>query len=213
MKRLCILLLLILTSCPASTRLTGAWKDVDFHGRIHQVLVIGISGQETTRKMYENAFAEALASYGVRAVPGYKLIRSDEVEKEAEIMAKARGAGVDSVLITKVISIDKEKEQVTDVDAYGPEYDRFYTYGRTYPYSYRPRYGSWYQDYYGSYTQVRSYTVEYRVASLETTLYDFAGGGAVWSALSRTVTMDTLAEEIDGIVKALVERLAADGLI
>ena len=58
---LLLLPLLILGGCMANTKLTGVWKDSDYRGRITNVLVIGVSKQETTRRLFENRFAESLA--------------------------------------------------------------------------------------------------------------------------------------------------------
>src|SRR5210317_2112967 len=76
---------ILLSSC-ASTSLTNAWHDQSYSGTnsLDDVLVIAVTEEETSRRLYEDGFVAKLAESGVRGVPSYSLQISDiEPTKQA----------------------------------------------------------------------------------------------------------------------------------
>jgi hypothetical protein len=200
----------LLNAC-ASTTLKANWKDPDFNGRIHKVLVIGVSKNPVIRKIYETDFSTAIQAHGAEAIPSYTLFPSNEELNREVVQAKARELGVDSIIVTKLLKHRTEREQVTDVTGPPPAPAPYY---RGYPPYYgRPYYGNWYGDYSNNFRTVRSYTVEYKVVDLETTLYELKSDKPVWSAISETTTQDASQKDIGSVVDAVVKQLVKDGLL
>ncbi|AMV70889.1 hypothetical protein JCM30471_26960 [Desulfuromonas carbonis] len=204
-----VALLLTLTGC-ASTRISGTWRDPGYSARINRVLVLGVAKQESTRKIFESAFANGLDAEGVTAVPSFSVLPDGGASQE-EINAAAKKIGVDTILVTKLVDLKKEKQRVTDINT-----DRSFN-GRNYPYDYYdgryPPPSHWYNDYSRSYTTVRSYDVTYKVLDLETNLYDFNSGKLIWTILTRTTTSEAIQSQTQEIVKVLIRQLRQDGLL
>ncbi len=206
----CLFGLALLGGC-ASTEITSSWRDPSFSRPIQKVLVLAVARQEGPRRSFEAIFSNDLENWGVRAIPGFSVPLEANAPQET-ITAKARELGVDAILITKLVNLQKDRQQVTNIDTHydtSPGYfSRRDGFGRTFPH-----YDNWYRDYSNSYTTVRSYDVEYKILDLETSLYDFASGRLVWTALTRTVTAAAPAKEVADIVQVLVKQLSDDGLI
>ena len=197
-----------LSAC-AATKISGSWRDPGFSGRLGQVLVLGVAKQESIRKIFEAAFANGLEAEGVKAVPSFTVLPNVGASQE-QISAAAEKIGVDTILVTKLVDLQKEKQRMTDIST-----DRSSS-ARRYPYSYDGRYSrpsNWYNDYSRSYTTVRSYDVTYKILDLETNLYDFASGKLIWTTLTRTTTTAALQAQTAEIVEILIRQLLKDGLI
>jgi len=204
-----VVLLLTFTGC-ASTKISGTWRDPGYSARISKVLVLGVAKKESTRKIFESAFATGLEAEGVAAVPSFSVL-PDAGASQEEISAAAKKIGVDTILVTKLVDLKKEKQRMTDINT-----DRSFN-GRNYPYDYYdgrypPPY-NWYNDYSRSYTTVRSYDVTYKILDLETNLYDFSSGKLIWTTLTRTTTADAIQSQTEEIVGVLIRQLRKDGLI
>lgn len=105
-----VLLFFILTSC-ASTTMLSARKDEAYKGTIKNMLIIVISAEPGTRRVFEREYVFQLKNYGVNATPGYEILPDDKVVDKETILSKIDGRGIDSILITSLIS----KETVTTV--------------------------------------------------------------------------------------------------
>lgn len=204
--------LLWLSGC-ASTEITTNWRDQSYTGTIHKVLVLAVAKKDTTRKAFETAFVNDLQNWGVKAIPGFSVLPSADSSKEV-IEAKARELKVDSILVTKLVDVKKEKQRVTDITRDGGLHDYPYPYyDQRFPYRYYPYYDHWYHDYSSSFTTVRSYDVEYKTLELETNLYAISSGHLIWTAISRTTTADPLQTKVADIVQVLMRNLAKQGLL
>lgn len=197
---------LLIAGC-AATKITGTWQDPAFHGPLHKVLVLAVAKKETTRRVFETTFARDLQARGVEAVPGFTVLPNARAS-EAEINAAAGKLGVDTVLVTKLVDLQKEKQRVTDINTDRGFNDYPYGYDRRFPY-----YRHWYDDYANSYTTVRSYNIEVKTLDLDTSLYQYASGKMIWTTLTRTTTAESLQAQTGEIVELLVKQLAKDGLL
>ncbi len=202
---------LLLAGCAATT-ITSAWRDPNFSGPIRHALILGVADDGGSSQVYESVFATSLANWGVKAVPGFSVLPPGESSREM-IDGKARALGVDSILVTKLVDVQREIQQYTDIQHTPGLSSRPYRHNpyRRYPFS--PYYDHWYNDYSHSFTSVRSYGVEYQILDLETNLYDFGTGKLVWSALTRTRTAAPLRTEIADLVQLLIQKMAEDGLL
>ncbi len=185
---------ILLSSC-ASTSLTNAWHDQSYSGTnsLDDVLVIAVTEEETSRRLYEDGFVAKLAESGVRVIPSYSLQVSDieptkQAVQTAVAMAKAR-----FVLITRHLTTDKKQHYSPPQPLYvDPYYSSVYRY---YPMAYREvRYSPGY-----------TYTVT--TVSIESNLYDAQTEKLIWSAQSKSVDPKMSKSYFDGLVNVFAKDL------
>jgi hypothetical protein len=157
----------------ASTRVTNAWRDPGYAGpAFTRLLVLGVGHEGGIRRTFEEEFSRKLAAAGVHAVPGYQLIARDGKVPDDELRSAVVKAGVDGVLITRLVRVDVRTRYVPGhvmvMPAYG-YHDSFYGYyGASWAYVWPP-------------------TVEqYEVVTLETNLWDARSERLVWSAMTES---------------------------
>jgi hypothetical protein len=202
--------LFLLNAC-ASTAITGSWKDPDFKGRINKVMIIGVAKDPVLRKIYETDFAREIQAHGAEGIPSYTLFPTNGELSQEAVQAKARELNIDSIIVTKLLKHRKERERVTDVSGPPPTASPYYG---GYPhYGGRPYYGNWYGDYSSNFRTVRSYTVEYNVVDLETSVYDLKSGKPVWSVISQTTIQEASQKEINSVIDTVVKQMVKDGLL
>ncbi|MEJ2057263.1 MAG: hypothetical protein P8X39_05430 [Desulfofustis sp.] len=195
------LLLLLLSSC-ATTNLTTSWHDAAFtaqNNTIDDVLVIGLTKEETLRRLYEDGFAAKFGEVGVRAYPSYTLNIADIKPTRKAVAAAVAAADARYVLITRHVSTDTKQHyrppEPVYVDPYYSRMDRYYplVYREAY---YRPGY---------------SYSVT--TVLLESNLYDAATGKLIWSAQSRSVDPAMTQKYLDELIGVFAQDLEKSGLL
>ncbi len=171
---LVLILGLMLSSC-ASNKLLSSWDDKSFEqSSLGKVLVIGVARNETKRRIYEDTFVSSLTHAGTDAVASYTVTKQSIEPSEESLREVVKKTGVDSVLITHLVSKnEKDYYQPSNIilgtNSYAPG---LYGY---YPFIYNSVYGS---GTYSSTTKVR----------LETSLHDVKTETLVWNA--RTESTD-----------------------
>jgi hypothetical protein len=196
---ICVLLLLAgaLAGC-ATTQVEAVWSNPEYAGRTvtGKVLVVGLTRDETVRRIYEDAMAARLRGRGVDAARSYDSVNARLAESDsAALLAAAKTVGASRILSTAIVA--RAHVQRLEVEP-GP------TWGWTY-------YG-WY-GYYWPYGYARTETYEFDRYYASTTLTDVASGKIYWSARTRSDVPGRVENEVDDFVSAVVSRLAADGLI
>lgn len=183
---------LVLGGC-ATTRPVHEWRSEGFTGSIDTVLVIAAVKRSTQRRVFEDLFADALASHGVTATPSYTLMTS-EVEISRETVERAiRGQNIDAVLVTRLLGVE-------EVETYQPPTVLYY--------------GSYDSYYHHALTEVSpGYYRRYKVLTLETTLYDTASEELIWSMQSEAIEPSTPRTLLEDQINLTIERLAAQGLL
>ncbi|MDM0043612.1 hypothetical protein QTH91_03880 [Variovorax dokdonensis] len=194
-KRLAALLLVAagLAAC-ASFSLTNVWRSPDFKGPpVAKVLVVGVSSNETSRRIFEDGFAKALQASGVAAATSYGLLQeSGKVSKE-RLQAAIRQSGAEGVLITRLVRVDKQ------VDVMAPPM----------PMGFRGGYYGWY----GSAWAAPAMVDTYNVVSFETTLWDEKRESVIWSGTTEAIESSNVAKASADMAKVLIERMKKDGVI
>lgn len=180
-------LAILLTAC-ASTSLDLTWQDPTYEGRpFTKVLVVGSTDNAEHRRLFEDAVVDELKRRGVPAVASYAVIPSErDVTRDTAVEA-AGTLGADCVISTRLIRVETKSAQVP-VGAPGAgdmERDRVHA-------PMEPR------------TTVRQ---DYRVATLESNLFDARTGKMVWwgrSSAFLTADLSRLSREVGAtIVKSL----------
>jgi len=195
------LVALVAAGC-ATTRISAVWTDETWHGEpFRKILVIGVSDNETRRRVFESEFADQLRARGSSGVPAYTLdLPPGPVDKDA-IIARVKGLGIDGVLVTRLV--DRKT-----VSVYHPPEQTVYIAPGAYRRGWYPYWSSSYE-----YVTRPGYTVTEETGVVETNLYDTASERLVWSALSETLLGGDVGRVIRGFVQTLVADLAARRLI
>jgi hypothetical protein len=198
------LTLLTLASCAANSELTSSWSDPALAGHVYKnIVVVGLSKQNTLRRMYEDDFVQELQSRGVTATASYTLSSGDgQIDKDA-FEGKLRDLGVEGVIVTRLV------DQQTVQNYYPPTYSTMAA-----PSAY---YGGWYGYYSMGYTYQSSpgYVTNDQVYRLETNLYDVSQSKLAWSGLTESTIMsgtppDT---EIQPVIALLVTSMETKKVI
>ncbi len=191
--------MLILAGC-ASTRLTSAWRDIDYAGPpLKKLVVIGVSDEIAARRVFEDNFAKALSDAGVEAIPGYRLL-PDKPQRNVEEMREAVAkSGADGILVARALRVEKRTQYspgtMTMMPAYG--------------YGYRSFWG-----YYGAgaiISEPRLY--QYDVVTIETNLWPALEGKVMWSGLSETTDPASIQKSTAELAKIVIGALKEQRLI
>lgn len=110
-----LLYFLFFAACASAPTVTGVWMNEEYSGRgINKVLVIGVSNQVPTKRMFEDQFISQLKNKGIDAVAGYRVMQSGEELGKVEIREKTEDLNVDTILITKVVAKNGKKLFIRD---------------------------------------------------------------------------------------------------
>jgi hypothetical protein len=190
-------LALSLAGC-ASTQVEAVWTNPEYAGRVvpGRVLVVGLTRDETVRRMYEDAMSAQLHAHGVDAVRSYDSVNARLAEQDSSVLLDAaRKAGATRVLSTVLLAHQHiERLEVEPGPAWGWTYYGWY--GYYWPYGY---------------ARAETYEIDRYYAS--TTLTETSSGKIYWSVRTRSEAPGRLDKEVEDFVSAVVERLAATGQI
>ncbi len=191
---------LLLISC-TTTKLTHVWTDEAYSGApFSDVLVVGVSDQERVRRSFEDEFVKQLKETGIEAVASAAAIPSDKKLEKKAIASAVEKLGVDAVLVTHLLGVDKE-------ETYTPPT----TYYRPAPYYYGGYYG-----YYGNaYNNVHTpgYYTTHVTVRLETNLYEAETEKLIWSGQSETWDPKSKTEVIASVISVVIKNLQKDKLL
>jgi len=196
---------ILLAGC-SSTTLSGSWKSPDYVGQVKKVYIVGISKQETNRRIFEDEFNRQLSVHGVTGLSSYKEMPDSAKVDEAKIAKSIRDNGADSVLMTNVTG--KRTEEVVNP-------------GRVTSYNTGPYYGgrSYNRNYGSYYNQSRTVTYEpatisqFTIVTIEANLFDAKTKELIWSAQLETVVESDIQTLINDFVKTVIEDMSSKGLI
>ncbi len=193
------------TSIPQSYRNPGYETTV-----FKKLFVIGVAQNEESRKGFENAFTTAIVALGGQAEASWHTLPQDDQLEEAEIRTAIEGGGFDGVVITRLLSVDKDKEY-TPATTHMNARTTYYP-GAGYGYGY----GRGYYGFYGTtYAQIHDpgYFETSTTLRLETNLYSVADNGLVWSGQSDTVDPKSVADARESMTAAVATKLKEERLI
>ena len=186
---------LLIASC-AGTELTQTQVDPAFKGKpVSNILVIAVTNQKDTRRIFEQKFVAQLEAAGIKAFASMEAIPmpSDlKIDKQAILDAVGQ-FGNDAVIVTHMVG--KEEKNVYTRSSY--EGLGFYNnYGRIYNYAHDPGHST-------SKTNVR----------LETNLYDVKTEKLIWSGQSKSWDIDTRNQVIDEVIQVVIRDLQKNKII
>ena len=191
------------TSIPQSYRNPGYEETV-----FKKLLVIGVAENVESRQAFEDAFAKAIAGEGGTAQGSWSLLPKSEQLTEDEIRAAMAAGNFDGVLITRLLSVDKDQEY-TPASTYNNPRTRYYSGGGG-------MYGHGFYGFYGTtYAQVHEpgYFETSTTIRLETNLYSAANDGLVWTGQSDTVDPESIPDARESMTAAVAKKLKEEKLI
>ena len=104
---------LMLAGC-ASTTLRSAWFDSSFAGGpMKRILVVGVTGSLTERRVFDDLFAQALNDRGVQGIPGYQFIDNAATATAEVFDAGVAKSGADGLLLVRLLGVDTRTQVTT----------------------------------------------------------------------------------------------------
>jgi hypothetical protein len=192
-----VICLFVLTSCATrTTTLTNVWKDKDYKGTPHNIIIIMVTKSQITRELVEGMFVAGLDDRGNKAVASYKIVPLDQLDERDTVKSKMQDIGADAVLVSRLVD-QKTIETYTPRIIYGFVPDFYY-------------------DWWGYYDYVMvapGYTGETQVIFAETNMYDIKTEKLIWSARSATEVSEGDQQLIKTFVKVMIDRLASEGIV
>jgi len=137
------------------------------------------------------------------------LPKSEQLEED-ELRAAIAAGGFDGVLVTRLLSVDKEQEY-TPASTYDNPRTRYYTTGGG-----GGLYGYGFYGFYGTtYAQVHEpgYFETSTTIRLETNLYSVATDALVWTGQSETVDPASIPDARESMTAAVAKKLKEERLI
>ena len=191
------------TSIPQSYRNPGYEQTV-----FKKLMVIGVAENQESRQAFEDAFVKAIGEQGGVAQGSWGVLPQSEQLTEEEIRAAIEAGNFDGVLITRVLSVDKDQEYVEPKAYNNPRTTYYAVGGGLYGYNYYGFYGTTYArvhepGYFETSTTLR----------LETNLYSVATDGLVWTGQSKTVDPESIADARASMTAAVAKKLKDEKLI
>lgn len=205
-----VLCLLVISGC-SNTKLTESWSDPLDKTSYKDIMVVGISTSNLTRRAYEANFVASLQQEGLKAMPSYELISQQEELKFGDgtqgpfrklVESAVKNTGVDAVLITHVTAITQDESTPIPVGVAVVGAPAGY-YGNMYGY----------QSYVTSYIQPGYYEDDRQTYVLESSLFDVKTEELVWTARSSTFAPDSIEETIQQVTKLFIDDLRSRKLI
>ena len=189
----------LVSACGSTTQLLNVWSDVQYEETIDRIMVVGMAQQPATRRSFEDELAARFELNKVKAFSSARLIPADKELDQQTIRRAVEENGIEAVLITRMISIDKESNWVRG---------ETYTVPRTY---YDNMYGYYFSAY--EYVHEPGYLVDYTIVNLETNIYDVASEQLIWSAVSESFDPRSVTEIIDTLGLAIMNDLKQAGFL
>lgn len=204
---LIFLLIFILAGCSA-TRVTGVWKKSDFLGGPYEnILVVGLTKDESNRSIWEDIMAQQLRKNGVNALTSSTCFPGDEDITKDEILEYVKKQGIGAVLLTRMVDVREEKAYYPPTGGYYDGYYRGYYYGGPY-HRYYNHFGSFYDRVY-----TPGYTTTFTTVLLETNLFDTGSQQLVWSMSSDTFDPDSTNKLAESVSRKVLDALQDSGMI
>ena len=175
-----------------------------------KLMVIAVAQDQDARRAFETGLVAAISKQGGIAIPSIDVLPTEEGLTGEPLQAAVEAGGFDGVVITRLLSVDKDSEYTPPEKYHNPQ-TRYYPAGPALGYGYGGYYG-----YYGTtYAEVHTpgYFETSTTLKLETSLYSVATNELVWTGQSNTVDPESVEDARASITTAVAERLQSEGLI
>jgi hypothetical protein len=197
MRTLAFVLAVALTVLTADD-FVSTWKapgagPLNFAGR--KVAGVVIVDDDSLRVSAEESLAREISARGPNGVPAYRIIPKEEVKKKDAAKAWFERAGVQGLVVLRLVQTDVDKVYSSAVwvsGYYGNAWDYWgYGWGAAYPL--------------GKGRDQRTITVE-------TLLYDLSNGSPIWAGVSRTTDPKDVQSYMKRLASDVARQLEKEGL-
>jgi hypothetical protein len=195
------LLAVIAVGCASGPRVVSSWRDPAYAGpAFKKVAVVGLTNNDSTKRVFESVFATKLRAHGIEAVAAYEANPTKEKLPRDEMERIIKENGIDAIITARVV----DRKQETQVSA---------------PTTVAAPYPAYYGDYYGFYDYSwgfyhdPGYVYSYEVVSIETNVYETSRYGIVWTGMSETTDPTSVEQESAGLADGIIKELVANGLL
>jgi len=161
-------------------------------------MVIAVSKEPITRRIVEDEFTLQLKTKGLDAIASYTILADRSQDDQAVISKMVGELGVDSVLISRLVS-------KRSVRVYYPA-----------TVSHRPaHYSKWHDYYRDGFAMVNTpgYSTKYEYAMMETNLYDARSENLLWAVTTETGVHNLNQTLIKPYIGSILNIMAVSGLI
>jgi len=199
--RLTAVALLALAACAGGTKFVNTWKAPDAaplsvkQGDL--VIAMVISKEETQRRTGEDFLSEELRQRGLRPIPSFTLIPTDQVGDREKAAAAIQESGAAALFVLRPIAVNKEQTYVPPTymgGPYGGGWGPYYGYGWSAAYS-------------------PGYVVTDTVVRVETLVFDLRQNKLLWAGTSETTNPERLDLFMKDLVKAAGAQMRRVGVI
>ena len=200
MSAIALLLLTLTAGCAVNSEMTNVWHDATLApGSVHNVLVVGIRKDPVRRRMWEDAFVNALTSRGVAATASYKLYAEAAPDTQQVIDAVGKN-GYDGVLTSIRLPNETTSRYIPgalrqEQEASQGRYGRLHTYWVT--------------------VQDPGYTETDTIIQIQTDLWTASpdAGRLVWSGLLRTLESVTGRTADKAVSREIMPEMEKQGVV
>lgn len=181
----------LVASC-VTTHLKDSWKDPQFSDApFRKVLVIGVSRSDANRRLFEDGFVQALRTSGTEASASYSLLPEEGPLPKERIKQAVAKTGADSVLVTRVLRVQRKVDVSPGYVGPGPGF-----------------YG-WYGATWAAAPEIHAYDV----MTIESTLWDIKREQAVWSGISESIDPKDVTKVTRELAEALIAKMKEDKVL
>jgi hypothetical protein len=189
--------LFLFASC-TSTKMVSTWKDDKYEkGYLKKVMVVGVSQDSEIRSLFERTFAEKLKERGVDAYASVAILPGERTLAYETIKNEAVRREIESILVTKLMSVEEKKVFVQKYDPITAGYHTFGTY-----------YGE-----ISEYSEKSGHYLKETTATLNTGIYDTATENVIWRGTSETIQYKKAKDVIDSLCNTVIVSLRMDHLL
>ena len=189
----------ILTAC-ATTTFTSTWKapnETPLATAGRKIAAVFISGDESSRRVAEDTLVQRINARGAVGIAAYTLIPSAELRDMERVKARLSEAGIDGIVLMRVIEEKQKVSYTNESPAFVPYYLRFSSY--------------WDYGWREMYEPVRVATDT--VVSVETLVYSLRRDKLMWAGTSRTVNPAQLPTFVESLADAATKEMQKQGLL
>lgn len=179
----------------ASTTISTQWKEPGFNGPpLRRLLVLGISRQAATRRVFEDTVVAVLGEQGVTGIASHTHFAQDGPVDRAVVAKAVQDSNADGVLVARLVGREVETRRDQQLEMLPMR-------------SLHPGLGlAWARVY-----EVREREVIHAVG--ETSVYRVRDGALLWTAITDTVDPTNVATATRGFSKTAIAALKKDGVL
>lgn len=189
---------ILLAGCQ-STSIRSAWYDPGFTVPMARIVVAGNVPGAAQRRVLEESFAQSLHDAGVEGVPGHTIIDDAAWNDEDAFNAALVRAGAQGLLVVQLLGVDTRTNVATTLAPAGRHGWHTGRWGGA---------GPW-----GPSVAPVANIQQYRLATVDTSLFDVQSGQLVWAATTQTFNPRSVQRETPAFASVIIGELKARGLI